>query len=221
MVTTPVRIAIVNDYDLVVAGVAAVLSPYADRVEVVELDTRRPVASTVDLVLYDTFSQLQADAVDLADVVEDPRARIVVLSWTTESSLVRRAVDAGAAGYLTKALTASELVDAIERIHAGEQVLSLGAVSAQADEIFGRWPGDTHGVSPREAEVLTLICQGLTNEDIAQRSFITMNTVKTHIRSVYRKIGVTTRSQAVRWGLERGFAPDRTRIIAPGTSTRG
>ena len=65
-----------------------------------------------------------------------------------------------------------------------------------------------------EAEVLAMICQGLTNEDITQRAFITMNTVKTHIRSLYRKMDVTTRSRAVRWGLERGFAPDRTRVLA-------
>ncbi len=172
------------------------------------------MVSTVDLVLYDTFSQLQADAMQLDDVVTDPDARVVVLSWNTDDDLVRRAVAAGAAGYVTKALTAAELVDALERIHAGEQVVSLGAVSDPADEILGRWPGEKHGISPRESEVLALICQGLTNEDITGRAFITINTVKSHIRSVYRKIGVTTRSQAVRWGLEHGFAPDRTRIVA-------
>ncbi len=219
MTTTPVRIAIVNDYDLVIAGITAVLEPYADRVEVVEIDAGRPVASAVDLVLYDTFGQLQGDAVDLSEVSTDPEARIVVLSWTTDLSLVRRAVAAGAAGYLTKAVTGPELVDAIERIHAGEQVLALGAGEAlDNDTILGRWPGDLQGLSPREGEILALICQGLTNEDIAERAFISMNTVKTHIRSLYRKIDVDTRSQAVRWGMERGFTPDRTRVVHPGTA---
>lgn len=214
MSTSPVRIAIVNDYDLVVAGIAAVLEPFADRVEIIEIDAGRPVASSVDLVLYDTFSQLQGDAIDLDEVSLHPAARVVIMSWTTDHSLVRRAVAAGAAGYLTKSMTATELVDALERIHAGEQVLALGAVDAlDNDEILGRWPGDLHGLSPREGEVLALICQGLTNEDIAQRAFISMNTVKTHIRSLYRKIDVTTRSQAVRWGIEHGFTPDRTRIV--------
>lgn len=221
MSTRPVRIAIVNDYDLVVAGLTAVLAPFTDRIEVVEIDSGKPVVSSVDLVLYDTFSQLQGDAVDVSDVALDPTARIVVLSWTTDASLVRRAVAAGAAGYLTKAVTADELVDAIERIHAGEQVLILGEAEPLDNAVLlGRWPGDLQGLSPREGEILALICQGLTNEDITKRAYIGMNTVKTHIRSLYRKIDVTTRSQAVRWGIERGFAPDRTRILAPMTTRR-
>lgn len=215
----PVRIAIANDYDLVVSGITAVLAPYADRVTIIEIDSSLPVVSRVDVVLYDSFSQLQIDAVDLHDVVHDPQARVVVFSWLTEDALVRRAVAAGAAGYLTKAITAAELVEALERIHAGEQVLSLGEVTDEAAEILGRWPGDVHGLSPREAEVLALICQGLTNEDIAGRVYISMNTVKTHIRSLYRKIDVTSRSRAVRWGLERGFAPDRTRVVLPNHGT--
>ncbi|WP_323794502.1 response regulator transcription factor, partial [Nocardioides sp.] len=140
----------------------------------------------------------------------------------TETSLVRRAVESGAAGYVTKAATAAQLVDALERIHAGEQVLLLGEVDAiDSDTLLGRWPGDLLGLSPREGEILALICQGLTNEDITTRAYIGMNTVKTHIRSLYRKIGATTRSQAVRWGIERGFAPDRHRVVldAPGESS--
>lgn len=229
MRSQPLRIAIANDFDLVVAGIAAVLEPYADRIELVELDSSRTVVSEVDLVLYDTFSQLQIDAVDLADVVKDPKARIVVFSWSTDTAVVRRSLAAGAAGYLTKAITAADLVEALERIHAGEQVLSLGEVSPAADEILGRWPGDAHGLSPRESEILALICQGLTNEELAERTFITMNTVKSHIRSLYRKIDASTRSQAVRWGIEHGFSPDHTRIlarevsqsVAPGTSPVG
>lgn len=220
MSTGPVRVAIANDYDLVVKGIAAVLEPYADRVEVVELVSGATAVSAVDLVLYDTFSQVQADAVDLDDVTSDPHARVVVFSWSTDTELVRRALAVGAAGYLTKAITAAELVESLERIRDGEQVLALGEVSAGAEEILGRWPGDEHGISPREAEVLTLICQGLTNEDITTRAFITLNTVKSHIRSVYRKIGVTTRSQAVRWGIEHGFAPDRSRVLAPDSTSR-
>lgn len=216
---SPVRIAIANDYDLVVAGITAVLAPYADRVEIIEMDSSLPVASRVDLVLYDTFTQLHGETVDLDDVAHDPAARVVVFSWTTDVALVRRSVTAGAAGYLTKAITAGELVEALERIHAGEQVLALGEVTAGAEEILGRWPGDVDGLSPREAEVLALICQGLTNEDIARRVYIGLNTVKTHIRSLYRKIDVSTRSQAVRWGLERGFEPDRNRVVAPNGAT--
>lgn len=220
MSTRPVRIAIVNDYDLVVAGLMAVLEPYADRVEVVELDSGQPVVSPVDLVLYDTFGQPQGDDVDLSSVASHPDARVVILSWNTDTSLVRRAVESGAAGYVTKAATAAALVDALERIHDGERVLLLGEADAiDSDALLGRWPGDLHGLSPREGEILALICQGLTNEEITGKAFIGMNTVKTHIRTLYRKIGADTRSQAVRWGMERGFTPDRGRVVlAPGVT---
>ena len=67
MAAGPIRVAIVNDYEIVVAGVAAMLEPYRDRVSVVELDAGLPVVSDVDVVLYDTFGQVQGDAMDLED----------------------------------------------------------------------------------------------------------------------------------------------------------
>jgi DNA-binding NarL/FixJ family response regulator len=223
-------VAIVNDYDLVVAGIAAVLQPFRDRVELVELVSGQSAKCDVDVVLYDTFSQPQGDALDLTGVLAGPPAKMVVFSWTTDEQYVRQALAAGARGFVTKSATAEELVDALERVRAGEQVVSVGegsegsaagddtAAEELATVLLGRWPGDHDGLSPRESEVLALICQGLTNDDIARSAYITLNTVKTHIRSLYRKIDVTSRSQAVRWGLERGFAPDRTRVVAPGGS---
>ncbi|MEO9322897.1 response regulator transcription factor [Nocardioides sp. C4-1] len=209
MPARPVRIAIVNDYDLVVAGIAAVLAPYGDRVEVVELDAGMSVVSDVDLVLYDSFGQVQGDAVVIDDVVGDSGARLVVFSWNTDDGLVERACAAGAAAYLSKGLTADELVAAIERVADGEQVRPAGS----AVDDFGRWPGDELGLSSREAEVLALICQGLSNQQITERAFIGLNTVKTYIRTLYKKIGVTSRTQAVLWGIEHGFEPDRLRVV--------
>lgn len=229
MNTRPVRVAIVNDYDLVVAGIAAVLQPYGDRVELVELVTGQSAKCDVDVVLYDTFSQPQGDALDLTGVLAGPPARIVVFSWNTDEQYVRQALAAGARGFVTKAATAEELVDALERVRDGEQVVCVGEGTEVDDGgagggdlatvLLGRWPGDHDGLSPRESEVLALICQGLTNDDIARNAYITLNTVKTHIRSLYRKIDATSRSQAVRWGLERGFGPDHTRVGAPGGTT--
>jgi DNA-binding NarL/FixJ family response regulator len=77
------------------------------------------------------------------------------------------------------------------------------------DPAFGAWPGQALGLSERESEVLALICQGLSNDDITKRAYLSINTVKTYIRTLYRKIGVTSRTQAVLWGLDHGFEPDR------------
>src|SRR6476619_1730202 len=104
--SSPIRLAIVNDYEIVVAGVAAMLAPHADRVEVVELDSRMPVARDVDLVLYDSFGQVQGDGMDLERLLNGTDARVVVFSWNVQRDLVERALKRGASGYLSKSLSA-------------------------------------------------------------------------------------------------------------------
>ncbi|GCD90031.1 response regulator transcription factor [Nocardioides sp. LS1] len=207
----PLRIAVLNDYELVVAGIAAVLGPFSDRVVVVELDSRMPVVSDVDIVLYDTFGQVQGDALDVEELVPHGAARLVVFSWNLDPGLIERAVSHGVAGYLSKGLSGEEIVDALERIAAGERVLPDPAT--RADEDFGRWPGDTVGLSARESEMLALIVRGLPNKEIATRAGLSINSVKTYIRTAYRKIGVTTRAQAVVWAMAHGFEPDRFRAV--------
>lgn len=210
----PVRVAVVNDYALVVAGVASVLGRFADRVEVVELDSRLPVVSDVDVVLYDTFGQSQGSFLEPDELLADGAgaAKVVVFSWNTDTEQVRQSLARGAAGVVSKGASAEEIVDAIARVHQGERVVPSEAdMTCVGGDSFGRWPGDEHGLSARESEVLALICRGLSNVEITQRAYIGINTVKTYIRSLYRKIGVTTRSQAVIWGMTHGFQPDRER----------
>jgi DNA-binding CsgD family transcriptional regulator len=79
----------------------------------------------------------------------------------------------------------------------------------------GDWPGRSVGLSPREAEIIALITHGLSNEEIASRAFLSHNTVKSYIRSAYRKIGVQRRPQAVLWGVQNGFEPEILRTIDP------
>lgn len=214
--STPLRVALVNDYELVVTGLASVLAPFSERVTVIEIDAQLPVVSDVDVVLYDTFGQAQGEAIDIKSVLGDSTARMVVFSWNTDSQLVRSALAAGATAYIAKSVTAEQLVSGLERVHRGEQV-TPPASEAQADPTegrIGRWPGDEIDLTPREAEVLALVCQGLSNQEITERAFIGINTVKTHIRTLYRKIDVSSRSQAVGWGLRNGFSPSHTRKIA-------
>src|SRR6185312_9481894 len=126
--------------------------------------------------------------------------------------LVQDSLEAGVAGYLSKGLEAAELVDAIERIHAGERVLPIGGgtVSPKPESA---WPGKEHGLTVREAEIIALITQGLSNQEIADRSYLSINSVKTYIRTAYRKMGVERRSQAVLWGVQHGFQPDVVRHL--------
>lgn len=210
---SPLRVAVVNDYEIVVAGVAAMLAPHHDRVSIVELSSGLPVISDVDVILYDTFAQIQGDGVDLEDLVHGSEARVVIFSWNVQPDLVRRALERGAAGYLSKGLPADEVVAALEAVHDGETVTPRESAETADRVAAGQWPGREHGLTARESEVVALITQGLSNQEIAERTYLSINSVKTYIRTAYRKIEVSRRSQAVAWGMRHGFEPDRMRSI--------
>lgn len=218
MTTAPIRVAIVNDYEIVVAGVAAMLAPHHDRINVVELDSSLPVVSDVDVILYDTFGQVQGDGVDLNGLVHGSDARVIIFSWNVQEDVVSKALDNGARGYLSKASPAEVVVEGIEAVHRGDRVAPARAVNdaeMSPEPVAGVWPGREHGLSSRESEVLALITQGLSNQEIADRTYLSINSVKTYIRTAYRKIDVNRRAQAVAWGMKHGFEPDRMRSLTP------
>ena len=208
----PITVALVDDYDVVLMGLANIIDRYRDRVVVAEIDSNEPVDDVVDIVLYDCFAQPEADHEHIGVLLEHPRARrVVVYTWNFHPELIAAARQHGVHGYLSKALPARELIAALEAVHAGDVVFSDPPV--RAGVVSGRdWPGRDEGLSEREAEILALITQGLSNADVAARTFLTPNTVKSYIRTLYRKIGVSSRTQALLWGIEHGFTPDHHRI---------
>ncbi len=208
----PVLIAIVDDYDVVVAGVATMLDPYRDRVLVAELDSGKSVEDDVDIALYDSFAQPESDQHEIRVLVDNPRARrVAVFTWNFDPQLISAARELGVSGYLSKALTARQLVDALEAVHAGEVVVSTSPPRARTTSSLD-WPGRREGLTDREAEILALITQGKSNGEVAALTYLSPNTVKSYIRSLYRKIDVTSRTQAVLWGVANGFLPDHHRI---------
>lgn len=204
----PVRVTVVNDYLVIVAGVNALLAPYSDRVEVVERHTVTSGSDPVDVALYDTFGAPMGKYARLTSLLDDPLVgAVAIYSFAADQRAVRDSLEAGAHGFLSKSLPASELVEGIEKIAAGQPVTNVGqGLSMMRSD---RWPAKDNGLSPREAEIIGLIVQGLSNHHIATRYYLSPNTVKTYIRSAYRKMGVTTRAQAVAWGIEHGLKPDR------------
>ena len=208
----PIRIALVDDYDVVVKGVANMLDPYRDRIVIAELDSTMPVDDVVDIVLFDSFAQPESDHEEISFLVSNPRAhRVVVYTWNFHPDLIESARQHGAHGYLSKTLPARELVAALEAVHSGEVVISN--VAGRARSMPGQdWPGRGEGLSEREAEILALITQGKSNADVARLTYLSPNTVKSYIRTIYRKLGVGSRTQAVLWGVDHGFTPDHHRI---------
>ncbi len=208
----PLTVALVDDYDVVVMGVARMLDPYADRVVIAELDTNEPLSDTVDVALYDSFAQPESDHEDVAVLVRSPQARrVVIYTWNFDQHLIQTALQHGVHGYLSKALTARELVAALEAVHQGETVVSEPPIRGRS--FLGLdWPGRNEGLTDRESEILALITQGRSNAEVAALTYLSANTVKSYIRSLYGKIGVASRTQAVLWGVRHGFMPDHHRI---------
>ena len=208
---TPVRVALTNDFELVVAGLAKLLAAFPDRIDVVDTAVRGDdLDSTVDVALFDTFAHKGDELEEIGRLVRDPSIRRVALfTWQFDPSLVDRALSIGVTGYLSKALSAEELVEALESIACGRQTISPDPASDRHSASERDWPGRREGISERESEVLILIAEGLSNAEIVERLHISPNSVKTHIRNAYRKLGVATRAQAVRGVLDRGMVRSR------------
>ncbi len=205
-----IRLAVVNDYDIVVEGVAGMLRRYHEQIRIVGLDSSAGAEvddTEVDIVLVDTFASPPGDCDAVARLVESGRARhVVVYSWALEPTLIERALARGVHGYLSKLAPAGELAASLRKVMSGEVVVD--AAVARVGQVPGEWPGREEGLTPRESEMVALITQGLSNEEIVNQTLLSPNTVKSYIRAAYRKIGVTTRSRAVLWGIEHGFRPD-------------
>src|SRR3954468_15533784 len=137
----PVTVALVDDYDIVLHGVARMLDPYQDRVLIAELDSNEPVADVVDIVLYDSFAQPESDHDEIKVLIDNPRARrVVVYTWNFHPELIDSARGQGVHGYLSKTLAARELVAALEAVHAGEMVISDPPPRPRSSNGLN-WPG--------------------------------------------------------------------------------
>jgi DNA-binding NarL/FixJ family response regulator len=192
------RVAVVNDYEVVVAGLAAILEPFQDRVELVDAFlVDEPIEGTVDIALYDTFGRQGSEEAEIGKILGRPEVKqVAVYSFNFDDDAVQEALDAGAAGYLSKATPAAELVDQLCTIAKGEQVVSgpNGSSSRSAREERG-WPGRDLGLSEREAEVVALAALGKRNAQIAEALFVSVDTVKTHLARSFRKLGVHNRTE--------------------------
>lgn len=201
----PVTLALVNDYPVVIEGLARMLESH-ERLTVEGLSSGENPGHSVDLVLYDAFAAKDRGEYDVTRLLEETRTRkLVMYTWNVADDLVQKALDLGLHGFLSKELTADQLANALIRIHEGERVVLPELVSDQGK--MADWPGRHAGLSPRESEVVALITQGATNDQIARTCYLSINSVKSYIRSAYRKMGVERRSQAVLWGVQNGMEP--------------
>jgi DNA-binding NarL/FixJ family response regulator len=217
MAETPVRIVLVDDHEVVLHGLKSMLTPFRGRIRVVgqarapEEALRVVAGLNPDIVLCDVRLQA-ASGLDLCRrLLEiDPTRRVVLLSVYDDEQYLFQALRVGAAGYLLKQVTGEELVRQLERAHAGERVIDT-ALAGRAVDTAARlasgefWPGARQGLTQRESEVLALMVTGLSNRGIAGRLVVGDETVKSHLRSIYRKLDVSDRAGAVAVALREGI----------------
>jgi NarL family two-component system response regulator LiaR len=197
----PVRVSLVNECELVHAGLTQMLAEHADRVTVLPQGAERD--EMADVALVDPFNRRGDDDPSVPTTVTRPpgTARVAVFTWECRDGFVERAMLGGADGYLAKELPALELVAAIEKVQAGERIVALDDLHRRSEP----QASPAIGLTPRETHVVALIAAGVPNKEIARQLELSMNTVKSHIRTAYRSMGVTSRTQAVLWAVDHGI----------------
>lgn len=199
----PIRVSIVNDYDVVVHGLASMLQPFSDRVEVVEVEAGGLPDRPADIALFDTFAGRKRSLSRIDELADDIEiGKVVIYTWDLPREFARAIDLASVDGVIMKSATGVELVDALERIHHGE---TFGVDLVDPSDV-----GTT--LTEREREVLALLAQGATNRQIADQLYLSFDTIKTHVRKVFGKLGVTNRTQAAIIARDHGLE------IAPGRS---
>lgn len=198
-----IRVALVNDYIIVLEGLRALLETSDGAIEVVELDIEETPKQKVDITLLDTYGSPDVLEKRVRELSVDPHnGSVVVFSFSDQSDAVDQALRAGAQGFISKAVRRDEIVEGVKAVARGERVvLTQRSRHSQIDAVL-RWPGRDTGLTERESELLSLLSTGMTNRELGQHLYISENTVKTQLRHLYRKLGVRNRAQAASLGAE-------------------
>jgi DNA-binding NarL/FixJ family response regulator len=201
----PIRVLIVDDHAVVREGIAALLGRQPDMVAVGEAsDGDEAVALFGKLAPDVTLMDIQMDRTGGIEAIQQirrasPSARILVLTTYPGDAQVVRAIRAGAAGYLLKNCIRKELLDAIRSVHDGGRVLSPDVALDLAVHALDE------PLSDRELTVLRLVANGHPNKQIASQLGLSTDSIKAHLKSIFVKLGVTDRTEAVTVAARRGF----------------
>jgi two-component system, NarL family, response regulator LiaR len=198
-----IRVALVNDYEIVLQGLRALLRPYAPGIRVVELDVRTTPARAVDVTLFDTYGEATAIRERVEDLASDAtNGAIIVFSFTDDLAFANSLVRAGAQGFISKAIPATQIVDGIRAAARGERVTLIEGSPQATISPELRWPGREANLTERESELLALLPTGMTNRELGEHLYLSENTIKTQLSSLFAKLDVRNRVQAV--ALARG-----------------
>jgi DNA-binding NarL/FixJ family response regulator len=200
-----IRVLIADDHPLILAGVRRALEDAGEFEVVGEAQTGSQILPLVgrlkpDLVLLD-IRMPQLDGLACLDLIRKrhPEIRVIVLSAYTDRDRIDAALRRGASAYIVKGVDPLDLASALRQAVRGTVFTVLGApeVDVEAEET---------GLTRREIDMLKAVARGLSNQAIGKEMWVTEQTVKFHLRNIYRKLGVTSRTEAARYAYEHGLA---------------
>jgi len=207
-----IRILIADDHTVVAEGLKHLIEAQPDlQVVAIVGDGREAVRiakeSAPEVVLMDlSMPELNGADATRAIIDERPECRVIVLSMYAEREYVRRALKAGATGYVVKRSAAKELVDAIRAVHAGQRYLSPRVADVVIDDYAADGKADLlEKLSTREREVLQLLAEGRTGSEIAQRLTLSQKTVETYRARLVEKLGIRDVAGLVKFAIQRGL----------------
>jgi two-component system response regulator NreC len=210
-----IRVLVVDDHAVLRAGLRMLIRAQAD-MDVVgeaadaEEAVRKALEARPDVVLMD-LSMPGAGGIRAIECLRQdcPTSRVLVLTMHDVPAYLRSALAAGASGYVVKSAADSELLSAIRGVYRGRTVLDPELAASALQNTLGRRPagGPAGALSPREREVLDLIAQGYTNQQIADRFGLSVKTIETHRSRLVEKLGLRSRAELVRYALDSGLLP--------------
>ena len=210
-----IRVLIVDDHEIIRTGISYSLSTFPDLELVGEANSGQEALQLCsetqpDVVLMDMLMPgMDGVQTTRAIKMQHPQVQVLALTSFHDRERVQKAMQAGAAGYLVKGVSANELAEAIRVAHAGQTILSPEATKAfiKPDEPRA---GLGHDLTRREQEVLALLVKGLSNAEIAQQLTITISTTKHHVSAILSKLGAASRAEAVVLAMEHGLIKEST-----------
>lgn len=206
-----VTVLVADDHPLYREGVVRALAASGQVEVVAEAGDGRSALAAIqehspDVALLDyKLPELDGVAVTNAVVREQRSTRVLLVSAFSDSGVVYRALETGAAGFVSKEARREQIVDAVLACARGENVVPPDVAAGLVSEIRLRKQDDTPVLTPREQEILHLIAAGKSLPDIAKELYLGLTTVKTHVQHLYAKLGVSDRAAAVASAMRRGL----------------
>lgn len=216
MAIAPIRVVIAEDHALVREGTRRILEQEPDISVVGEAgDGARAVETAARLKPDVALLDIRMSQINGVEATRQIRARapdtaVLILSAYDDDYYVRALLEVGASGYLLKTVRAEELVDAVRRVHAGETVLHPAIARKVAQLLARKSPSQVDAIhlTAKELEVLSLVCRGLRNKEIARDLAMSVRTVEGHLDTIFNRLGVRSRTEAAMYAATQGWFSD-------------